>query len=310
MINRKSLVGIIALALSSAAWAGVPPTTQVQYLSGHGCDDMVQWDFKCSGGNNSGKWTKIGVPSCWECQGFGTFQYGMKFYGKAFPEGIADEKGEYKYDPYVGWGVELPDDSTLDYAHLGGVTYWYKGCAHEIHVETSDVKDYDVHLATVKASRTWKQVFIRFKDLAQGGWGEEVEFDPAHITAVSFQAKGNRVKDSVLIDNVYFQDTSEVAKDTADMQIMDPEIPEVTIPAYSAHLGHRESLDSFHLIAVAGAVVTSRNSVGADLNHPERSSRTWKSLPKTMGYSGNIGVGAGADKRIDIIRGRFLFITA
>ena len=98
MINRKSLVGILAIALSSAAWAGIPPTTQVQYLSGHGCDDMVQWDFKCSGGNNSGKWTKIGVPSCWECQGFGTFQYGMKFYGKAFPEGIADEKGEYKYE--------------------------------------------------------------------------------------------------------------------------------------------------------------------------------------------------------------------
>lgn len=84
--------------MQSLAFAGVPPTTQVQYLSGHGCDDMVQWDFKCSGGNNSGKWSKIGVPSCWECQGFGTFQYGMKFYGKAHPDGIADEKGEYKYE--------------------------------------------------------------------------------------------------------------------------------------------------------------------------------------------------------------------
>ena len=137
------------------------------------------------------------------------------------------DKGEYAYDPYVGWGVQVPD--TLNLASFGGISYWYKGGKHEIHVETSDVKDYDVHLATVKASRTWKQVFIRFKDLAQGGWGEEVEFNPAHITAVSFQAKGNHVKDSVLIDNVYFQDTSEVAKDTADMQIMDPEIPEVTI---------------------------------------------------------------------------------
>ena len=72
--------------------------TERQYLSGRGCDDMVQWDFYCTGGNNSGKWTKIGVPSCWETQGFGTFQYGMKFYGKARPEGIADEKGMYKYE--------------------------------------------------------------------------------------------------------------------------------------------------------------------------------------------------------------------
>ena len=31
-------------------------------------------------------------------QGFGTYQYGITFYGKAFPEGVADEKGMYKYE--------------------------------------------------------------------------------------------------------------------------------------------------------------------------------------------------------------------
>ena len=139
------------------------------------------------------------------------------------------DKGEYKYDPYVGWGVELPDDSTLDYAHLGGVTYWYKGCAHEIHVETSDIKDYDVHLAKLPAARKWTKASIRFKDLEQGGWGKEVAFDAAHLIKISFQAKGNGKNDSVLIDNIYLQDTSEVAKDTADMEIKDAESPEVTI---------------------------------------------------------------------------------
>ena len=72
--------------------------TQRMYLSGRGCDDMVQWDFMCTDGRNSGKWTKIGVPSCWELQGFGTYQYGMRFYGKAKPEGIASESGKYKYE--------------------------------------------------------------------------------------------------------------------------------------------------------------------------------------------------------------------
>ncbi len=70
--------------------------TQRLYLSGTGCDDLVEWDFKCTDGRQSGEWTKIGVPSCWELQGFGTYQYGMRFYGKATPEGIADEKGLYK----------------------------------------------------------------------------------------------------------------------------------------------------------------------------------------------------------------------
>ena len=74
------------------------PVTERIYLSGHGCDDMVQWDFFCTDGTNSGKWSKIGVPSCWETQGFGTYQYGMRWYGKAFPEGVANEKGMYKYE--------------------------------------------------------------------------------------------------------------------------------------------------------------------------------------------------------------------
>ena len=72
--------------------------TQRIYLSGRGADDMVQWDFFCTDGANSGKWTKIGVPSCWELQGFGTYQYGMRWYGKAFPDGVANEKGMYKYE--------------------------------------------------------------------------------------------------------------------------------------------------------------------------------------------------------------------
>ncbi|MGC4233429.1 MAG: glycoside hydrolase family 2 TIM barrel-domain containing protein [Niabella sp.] len=50
--------------------------TQVAYLSGTGADDTVEWDFFCSAGRKSGKWTKIAVPSCWEQQGFGAYNYG------------------------------------------------------------------------------------------------------------------------------------------------------------------------------------------------------------------------------------------
>ncbi|GGF49246.1 glycoside hydrolase family 2 TIM barrel-domain containing protein [Echinicola rosea] len=51
--------------------------TERQYLSGTGKDDLVEWDFFCSEGRNSGKWTRIGVPSCWEQQGFGAYNYGQ-----------------------------------------------------------------------------------------------------------------------------------------------------------------------------------------------------------------------------------------
>lgn len=100
---RKTITSLSALFAGMSLLAQ-SVTTERQYLSGTGCDDMVEWDFMCTDGNNSGEWTKIGVPSCWELQGFGTYQYGMKFYGKAFPEGVASEKGLYKYE------FELPAD--------------------------------------------------------------------------------------------------------------------------------------------------------------------------------------------------------
>lgn len=71
--------------------------TGIQYLSGTGSDNTVDWEFFCTDGRNSGKWTTIPVPSCWELQGFGTYQYGMPFYGKENPAGIAKEQGKYKY---------------------------------------------------------------------------------------------------------------------------------------------------------------------------------------------------------------------
>lgn len=61
------------------------------YLSGKDKDTAVKWDFMCTSGRNSGKWTKIPVPSCWEMHGFGTFYYGWEE-----PEN-SDETGFYRY---------------------------------------------------------------------------------------------------------------------------------------------------------------------------------------------------------------------
>src|SRR5580704_16172103 len=49
-----------------------------QYLSGHDGENTVPWEFFCGQGRQSGFWTNIAVPSCWETQGFGTFRYGLE----------------------------------------------------------------------------------------------------------------------------------------------------------------------------------------------------------------------------------------
>lgn len=89
---KRLIFSALACMVILATQAQPSVETERQYLSGHGADDMVQWDFRCTDGRNSGQWTKIGVPSCWELQGFGTYQYGMRFYGKATPEALLMRK--------------------------------------------------------------------------------------------------------------------------------------------------------------------------------------------------------------------------
>ncbi|BBE20330.1 beta-galactosidase [Aquipluma nitroreducens] len=73
---------------------------ETQYLSGTGADKTVNWKFFCSAGMNSGKWTTIAVPSCWELQGFGAYNYGHDKY-----ENRINETGTYRYKFNVpaGW---------------------------------------------------------------------------------------------------------------------------------------------------------------------------------------------------------------
>lgn len=87
MRNKIYLVVCCFTVLSTVVQA---QQTIIKYLSGTDKDNTVQWDFMINKGMNSGKWTTIGVPSCWEQQGFGTFNYGED---RINP----DETGMYKY---------------------------------------------------------------------------------------------------------------------------------------------------------------------------------------------------------------------
>lgn len=64
----RCLLLSFALLAAGAASAQAPPARQVQYLSGLDNRPTVQWEFYCTSGRNSGAWTTIAVPSCWEQQ--------------------------------------------------------------------------------------------------------------------------------------------------------------------------------------------------------------------------------------------------
>lgn len=69
--------------------------TLTHYLSGTDKDHTIEWDFFCTKGQNSGRWTTIAVPSNWELHSFGNYTYGNGYNNDK--EGRSDELGLYKY---------------------------------------------------------------------------------------------------------------------------------------------------------------------------------------------------------------------
>ncbi|QIL41909.1 glycoside hydrolase family 2 [Pedobacter sp. HDW13] len=89
MLKRASLFLCFTLLFCLAK----AQQTEKLYLSGTGNDNTVNWEFFCTEGMNSGKWTTIPVPSNWELQGFGKYNYGFNK-----EENKGKEQGLYKYN--------------------------------------------------------------------------------------------------------------------------------------------------------------------------------------------------------------------
>jgi hypothetical protein len=84
---KKIVLNVLLMLISGFVFS---QKTAIRYLSGRDKDQTVLWDFYCTEGQNSGKWTKIPVPSNWELQGFGSYNYGSD-------KIKANEQGLYKY---------------------------------------------------------------------------------------------------------------------------------------------------------------------------------------------------------------------
>ena len=71
MLHRIVFTGLLFIANTALS-----QNTVIHYLSGTGMDDKANWDFRIDRGKNSYQWTTIPVPSNWELEGFGVYNYG------------------------------------------------------------------------------------------------------------------------------------------------------------------------------------------------------------------------------------------
>ncbi|MGY3211509.1 glycoside hydrolase family 2 TIM barrel-domain containing protein [Mucilaginibacter sp. HD30] len=99
-MSRKILLSITLVFFAGITMAQLPIVassnkTIRQNLSGTDKDHTVNWDFFCTKGRKSGQWTTIPVPSNWEFQGFGGYNYGHD-------KQKNDEEGLYKHQFKLG----------------------------------------------------------------------------------------------------------------------------------------------------------------------------------------------------------------
>jgi licheninase len=124
---------------------------------------------------------------------------------KAIEISYTFDQGSLTYAPFVGVGVSLGSSAApVDWATYAGISYTYRGGAHRVQLQTSEVTDYNYYGVTLPASQSWKTVTLPFKTFTQEDWGLKVAFDPTHLLAVDYQIRGATGGTNTLaLDNLY-----------------------------------------------------------------------------------------------------------
>lgn len=135
---------------------------------------------------------------------------------------IVLDKGTYQWSPYVAFGTHVDTTSKFNPSQFAGISYWHKGIAHKVRIETHEIQDYDHYLLPVPASTEWTLVTIDFSMLTQGGWGKKVPLNlrnPISIVWMLDESSG-----TFDLDQISF--VKEIAyKKEYNMAVLPAEIP-------------------------------------------------------------------------------------
>ncbi|MEN0051990.1 MAG: glycoside hydrolase family 2 TIM barrel-domain containing protein, partial [Bacteroidota bacterium] len=178
--------------------------TIIKYLSSTGKDHTVTWDFFCTKGRKSGAWSKIEVPSCWEQQGFGSYNYGHDPMDER-----ADEEGLYKHqfelpDSWrnktvrIVFEAAMTDTEVKINGELAGAIH--QGAFYEFKYDITDKLEFGKpNLLEVKVSKVSANQSINFAERQADFWIFGGIFRPVyleilpeeHIERIAIDAKAN-----------------------------------------------------------------------------------------------------------------------
>lgn len=202
--------------------------TEIQYLSGTDKDNMVQWDFMVNNGMNKGKWDKIGVPSNWELQGFGSY-----LYGNVNKE--INETGLYKYEfivskswkkkkVYIVFEGSMTDTEVKINGKLAGPVH--QGAFYQFRYDISELLNWEKkNLLEVKVTKESSNESVNRAERLSDYWVFGGIFRPVYLKAdptqsidrVAIDAKA----DGTFYMDVYTRGTGKAKTVTAQIQTLD-----------------------------------------------------------------------------------------
>jgi hypothetical protein len=247
--ERVMLAFVAGLMLGSPAPAA---ETEIRYLSGRGKDDGVPWGFFCTAGRRSGEWTTIRVPSCWELEGFGTYNYGHD------PQ-KATEQGRYRlsFDVPAAWksrkvaivfeGAMTDTEvrvngSPAGPVHQGGFVRFERDVTHLLRYGGTNVLE-------VTVSKTSADDSVNFAERCADYWIFGGIYRPVYLKAVpresiervAIDARADGVfRVDLHLDGVQQSDAVEALIETVDGKVVGPSMKATLRPGQTlAHLETR-----------------------------------------------------------------------
>ncbi|WP_139062135.1 glycoside hydrolase family 2 TIM barrel-domain containing protein [Ochrovirga pacifica] len=215
--------------------------TQKIYLSGTDKDHVVAWDFFCSDGRKSGEWTKIGVPSCWEQQGFGTYNYGsdkiedrVNEYGLYKHSFFADKNWKNKDIKIVFEGVMTDAEVKVNGKLAGEV---HQGAFYEFNYTITDLLQYGSNnLLEVKVNKASANESINHAERDADFWIFGGIYRPVYLTispknnidryAIDAKANGSIVAD-LFLDTKKADDVALTLLDVKGNKVQDLKVKDL-----------------------------------------------------------------------------------
>jgi len=191
------LITILVLIGSTHLITVIAQKREIYFLSGKDNNSNVQWDFYCTAGRQSGYWTTIKVPSCWEQQGFGNYNYGRdyKTNGKNFR--FNDEQGIYRFkfsvpdhwknkDVYIVFEGSMTDTEVKINGKQAGAMH--QGSFYRFRYNITDkLRAKEQNLLEVTVSKMSADVSVNNAERLADYWIFGGIFRPVYLEAVSHE---------------------------------------------------------------------------------------------------------------------------